>query len=72
LLGPVVQIVGLVLLLDPRAGRTELAGFPTRTIAWILIGVGLAMVVAGLILSASARRGKRREGWEGSDLDLRI
>lgn len=72
LLGPVVEIVGLILLLDPRSERIGFAGMRARPLAFTLISVGLVMVIAGLVLSTSWRRRRSKGGDKRPDLDLHL
>lgn len=72
LLGPVVEIIGLVLILDPRTEQRRFVGIPGRVLAFTLLGIGLIMVIAGLVISTMARRSTVRAKRARDDLDLRL
>jgi hypothetical protein len=65
LLGPLLEVVCLVLLFAFPAA--EVAGLPLRYILYGGIGLGLAMVVAGLTLVRRGRPARRRPSKD--DLD---
>ena len=56
LLGPTVELIGLILFLNDPAGRTRVLGLPARTIGLALLAVGLVLVLAGLWMSRRVRR----------------
>jgi hypothetical protein len=69
MLGPVVEIIGIILFLGGRGRRANVLGLPQGVLGLVLIGVGLVMVVVGLGLSMGRRR--RREPTD-RDADLRL
>lgn len=67
LLGPLIQIVGIVLFLGGGEPESRVAGIPTRSAGLGLIAIGLLPVIVGVLLSA--RRPPRRRGYPGLRLD---
>lgn len=55
LLGPLIQILSLLLVMSPSAARMSDWGFSARHIGYGGFLLGLGMVVVGLILSRRSR-----------------
>ncbi len=58
LVGPLLQMVGIVLFLDTRDRGRTIAGVSARTAGLGLVAAGLVIVIVGLLLSG--RRPKRK------------
>jgi Ca2+/Na+ antiporter len=68
--GPIIQIVGIILFVDGRRSRIRLAGMSQTMIGLVLIAVGLALVVAGLWMTYSGR--KKQLDRDESDYNIRL
>lgn len=69
LFGPLVQIVGIILFLTGQQSGERWMGLPVAMWGLILVAVGLAFVVFGLLLSY---RKKRTKPAEESDFRLKL
>jgi uncharacterized membrane protein YqhA len=69
-LGPTIQIVGIVFFFAGLQSQKRVAGVPLNVIGLVLVAVGLVMVVAGLWLSFKSK--KEREDAEESEYRLRL
>lgn len=68
LVGPLIQLLALMVYLEYRGRGARFLGAPVETLCLIGIGLGLILVVLGLILSM--RRGQRRR--RPPSLELRL
>jgi hypothetical protein len=62
LLGPLIEVVCVILLLRVRDQGKQLAGVPIEYPLYAGLAIGLGLVVAGLILSQNAPRRPRDPG----------
>lgn len=53
--GPLLEVACLLALFNLPDGRASVAGVPARELLYAGMAAGLAMVVAGLILSTAGR-----------------
>lgn len=67
LIGPLIEIVCVLLWIKYRGQGIRYAGVPLETLLFIGVGVGLAMVILGLL--ASRKRGSARGKYSRTGAD---
>jgi hypothetical protein len=65
LLGPLIEVVCLILLIRDRDRGRTILGVPVEYPLYVGLGVGFALVVVGLTFARPATRRPRDSGREG-------